>query len=119
MWRHDEPVAIFPPAAVQTRFRGLLGRAADCTLPSPMRLVLGGEASDMPQMIEIAATRAGNTMHAQFEPQSYARLAQPSEVFLDRSVVLCETNGSAHVTGSIDGEDVDFVGAGVFELLYG
>ena len=30
---------------------------------------------------------------------------------LDRSVVLCETNGSAHVTGSIDGEDVDFVGS--------
>jgi hypothetical protein len=119
VWRHDEPVAIFPPAAVQTRFRGVLGRAADCTLPSPMRLVLGGEASDVPQSIEIAATRAGNTMHAQFEPQSYARLAQPSEVFLDRSVVLCETNGSARVTGSIDGEDVDFVGAGVFELLYG
>jgi len=31
VWRHDEPAAIFPPAAVQTRSHGLLGRAADCT----------------------------------------------------------------------------------------
>jgi hypothetical protein len=119
VWRHDEPAAIFPPAAVQTGFRGLLGRAADCTLPPPMRLVLGGEASDVPERIEIDATRAGDVVHAEFRPQSYARLAQPSEVHLDRSVVLCETNGTARVTGTINGENIDFVGAGVFELLNG
>jgi hypothetical protein len=119
VWRHDEPAAIFPPATVQTHFDGLLGRAADCTLPPPMRLVLGGEASGVPQRIDIAATRADSALHARFQLQSYARLAQPSEVFLDRSVVLCEANGNAHVTGSVNGEHVDFVGAGVFELLYG
>ena len=69
--------------------------------------------------MQIVATRAGDAVHAEFRPQSYARLAQPSEVRLDRSVVLCESNGTARVTGSIDGEDIDFVGAGVFELLYG
>jgi hypothetical protein len=84
-----------------------------------MRLVLGGEASDVPERIEIAATRAGDVVHAEFRPQSYARLAQPSEVHLDRSVVLCETNGTARVTGTINGENIDFVGAGVFELLNG
>jgi hypothetical protein len=119
VWRHDEPAAIFPPAAVQTRFHGLLGRAADCTLPPPMRLVLGGEASDVPERIEVTGERAGDTVHVDFRPESYARLAQPSEVSLDRSVVLCESNGTARVTGSIDGEDIDFTGAGVFELLYG
>jgi hypothetical protein len=119
VWRHDEPAAIFPPVAVQTRSHGLLGRAADCTLPPPMRLVLGGEASDVPERIEIAATRAGDAVHVEFGPQSYARLAQPSEVCLDRSVVLCESNGTARVAGSINGEDIDFVGDGVFELLHG
>ena len=84
-----------------------------------LRLVLGGEASDVPERIEIAATRAGDAVHAEFKPQSYARLAQPSEVCLDRSVVLCESNGTARVTGSINGEDIDFVGDGVFELLHG
>ena len=112
-----------PPSSRPPRWRpagnGLLGRAADCTLPPPMRLVLGGEASDVPESIEIAATRAGDAVRAEFRPQSYARLAQPSEVCLDRSVVLCESNGTAHVTGSINGEDIDFVGDGVFELLYG
>jgi hypothetical protein len=119
VWRYDEPAAIFPPAAVQTRFLGMLGGAADCTLPPPMRLILDGEASDIPERMEVAATWAGDVVHAEFRPQSYARLAQPSEVRLDRSVVLCETNGTARVSGSINGEGIDFVGAGVFELLYG
>jgi hypothetical protein len=118
VWRYDEPGAIFPPAAVHTRFRGLLGRAADCTLPPPMRLILDGVASDIPERMEIAGTWAGDAVRAEFRPQSYARLAQPSEVSLDRSVVLCETNGTARVSGSINGEGIDFVGAGVFELLY-
>lgn len=118
-WRHDERAVIFRDGAVQVRSCGLLGRAPDCTLPPPMRLVLGGDASDVPASIEIAGTRSGDAVHVEFRPQSYARLAQPSEVCLDRSVVLSETSGTARVRGSINGEDVDIVGAGVFELLHG
>jgi hypothetical protein len=74
---------------------------------------------DVPERIEITATRAGDAVHAEFRPQSYARLAQPSELSLDRSVVLCETSGTAHVNGAINGENIDFLGTGVFEFLYG
>lgn len=119
VWRHDEPAAIFRHASVKVKSSGLLGRVADCTLPPPMGLVLGGDASDIPERVEVVATRAGDTVHAEFRPQSYARLAQPSEICLDRSVVLYETSCTARVTGSIGGEDIDFVGASVFELLYG
>jgi hypothetical protein len=119
VWHHDEPAAIFRHAGVQTRSCGRLGRAADCTLPAPMRLLLDGEMSDVPERVEIDATRAGDSVHAEFRPQSYARLAQPSEVSLDRSTVLCETNGTAQASGSINGERIDFVGTGVFEFLYG
>ena len=119
VWHHDEPAAIFRHAAVQTRSDGLLDRAADCTLPPPMRLLLDGEVPGVPERVEITATRAGDTVHAEFRSQSYARLAQPSEVCLDRSTVLCETSGTARASGTINGEDVDFVGTGVFEFLYG
>jgi hypothetical protein len=119
VWHHDEPAAIFRHAAVQVRSSGVLGRAADCTLPSPMRLLLDGEVPDVPERIEITATRAGDTVHAEFRPQSYARLAQPSEVRLDRSVVLCETSGTARVSGSINGAGIDIDGTGVFEFLHG
>ena len=119
VWHHDEPAAIFRHAAVETRSRGLLGRTADCTLPAPMRLLLDGEVADIPERIEVTAARAGDTVHTEFSPHSYARLAQPSELFLDRSTVLCETNGTARVRGSIRGETIDMVGVGVFELLYG
>jgi hypothetical protein len=101
------------------RSSGVRGRVADCTLPSPMRLLLDGDVPDVPERIEITATRAGDTVHAEFRPQSYARLAQPSEVRLDRSVVLCETSGTARVSGSINGAGIDIDGTGVFEFLHG
>ena len=119
VWHHDEPAAIFRHAAVRTRSAGVLDRAADCTLPPPMRLLLDGEVPGVPERIEITATRAGDEVHAEFRSQSYARLAQPSEVCLDRSTVLCETDGTARANGTINGEDVDFVGTGVFEFFYG
>jgi hypothetical protein len=119
VWHHDEPAAIFRHAALRTRHHGLLGRVADCTLPAPMRLLLDGEVSDVPQRVEIDATRAGDSVYAEFRPHSYARLAQPSELSLDRSTVLCETSGTAKVSGSINGEDFCFAGTGVFEFLHG
>lgn len=119
VWHRDEPAAIFRHAAVQTRSHGLLGRPADCTLPAPMRLLLDGNVSDVPELVEIDAARAGDEVHTEFRSQSYARLAQPSEVSLNRSTVLCETNGTAKVKGSINGERIEFVGTGVFEFLYG
>jgi hypothetical protein len=119
VWHHDEPAAIFRHAAVKTRSHGSLARTADCTLPPPMRLLLDGEVPGVPERIEVTATRASDSVHAEFRPQSYARLAQPSELALDRSIVLCETSGTARVSGSINGKDIDFVGAGVFEFLYG
>jgi hypothetical protein len=119
VWHHDQPAAIFRHAALQMRSKGILGRAADCTLPPPMRLLLDGEVPDVPERIEITATRAGDTVRAEFQSKSYVRLAQPSEVRLDRSTVLCETSGTARASGTINGEDVDFVGTGVFEFLHG
>lgn len=119
VWHHDEPAAIFRHAAVQMRSHGLLGRAADCTLPAPMRILLDGEVSDVPAQVEISAVRAGDMVHTQFRPESYARLAQPSELDLNRSTVLCEAAGTARVRGKINSEDFDFGGTGVFEFLYG
>lgn len=119
VWHHDEPAAIFRHAAVATRNHGALSRAADCTLPTPMRLVLDGAVPGVPERVEITAARAGDSLQAEFRSASYARLAHPSETRLDHCTVLCETSGTAHVTGTINGEHLDFVGAGVFEFLYG
>jgi hypothetical protein len=119
VWHHDEPAAIFRHAAVRTRSDGRLARPADCTLPPPMRLLLDGEVPGVPERIDITATRAGDRVHAEFRSHSYARLAQPSEVRLDRSTVLCETGGATRASGTINGETFDFVGTGVFEFLYG
>jgi hypothetical protein len=119
VWHRDEPVAIFRHAAVCTRHHGILDRGPDCTLPPPMRLLLDGQAPGVPQRVEITAHRAGDTVSAEFCPQSYARLAQPSEVRLDGATVLCETSGTARVTGSVAGADFDVAAAGVFEFLHG
>ena len=54
-----------------------------------MRLLLDGGVPDVPERLEITATRAGDAVQAEFRPQSYARVAQPSEVSsapLDRAL---------------------------------
>jgi hypothetical protein len=119
VWHGDEPAAIFRHSAVRTRSHGLLGRPADCTLPAPMRLLLDGEVSDVPHVVEIDARRAGDEVHTEFRSHSYARLAQPSEVRLNRSTVLCETSGTATASGTINDQKIDLVGTGVFEFLHG
>jgi hypothetical protein len=119
VWRHDEPAATFRHAALDVYTSGILARPPDCTVPPPMRLVLGGTASDVPASIAITGTRYGDRVRAEFRPESYARVALPSETYLDRAVVLAETSGPARVTGVIDGVDLDISGVGVFELLHG
>lgn len=119
VWHHNEPAAMFRGAAVTARSTGLLGRPPDCTLPPAMRLVLGGDATDVPAAMEITATRSDDVVRAELRTESYARLAQPSEVHLDRSVVLAECSGTASVSGRINGDNIDFSGVGVLEILRG
>lgn len=119
VWHHGEPAAIFRHAAVRMHSHGVFGHGPDCTLPPPMRLVLDGRGPGVAERIDVEAHRAGDTVRAEFRPTSYVRLAQPSEVRLDAATVLCETSGTAHVTGRVGGRDIDFVGTGVFEFLHG
>ncbi|MGH4009208.1 MAG: hypothetical protein ACRDTH_13815 [Pseudonocardiaceae bacterium] len=119
LWHHDELAAMFRDAAVRMRSVGLLGRRPDCTLPPVMRLVLGGESSDVPGSIEITASSSAGSVQAMFRPESYVRLAQPSELALDRAVVLSEISGAAQISGSVHGCPIEATGAGVFELLHG
>ncbi len=119
VWHRDEPAAMLLRSAVRTSVHGTLPRPADCTLPAPMALIVYGAVPGVPERLEISAQRLGDTVHAEFRPSSYARLAHPSEVHLDRCTVLCEAGGSARVTGTVAGERIAFDGAAVFEFLHG
>ncbi len=119
VWHHNEPAAIFRHAAVEVRTSGTLGHPADCTLPAPMRLLLDGEVPGVPARVTVTAQRAGDSACLQFRLRSYARLAQPGELSLDGTTVLCESSGTATVTGSIGGRRMEFRGTGVFEFLHG
>ena len=118
MWHHDEQVAAFRDAAVRIHTTGLLGRPADLTLPAPMRLLLG-EAADVPATVTVIGERHDSRVELVLRPGSWARLALPSEVHLDRVVVLAEAMATARVTGSVDGTAIDVTGPGIVELLHG
>jgi hypothetical protein len=117
--RHGEQAAVFRDGAVRMRSVGRLGRASDCTLPPPMRLLLAGDAADVPERVTVTAERAGDTVRAEFEVESYARVAQPSEVSLDGAAVLVESSARVRVDGRLGDDPVEFHGSGVLEVLHG
>ena len=90
VWHHDEPAAIFRHAAVRhtlprpARSRRRTARCpprCGCSWTAMRRACRSGSRSPR--------TARATTVHAEFRPQSYARLAQPSEVRLgpvDRAV---------------------------------
>lgn len=119
LWYRDEPAAMLLRSAVTTRVHGTLPRSADCTLPTPMGLVVDGRAPGVPEHLEISAARRGDTVRAEFRPTSYARLAHPSDVRLDACTVLCEAGGTARVTGTLGGRQIEVDGTAVFEFLHG
>jgi hypothetical protein len=119
VWRHDEPAALFRDAAVRMRSTGRLARAADCTLPPVMGLVLGGDAADVPRRVTVTARQGGDRVHAEFDVESYARVVHPNEVSLDRAVVLVESGASVRAEGRVGEDHVDFRGSGVLEVLHG
>ena len=60
----------------------------------------------------------GDTVHAEF--RAHRMPAWPSPARRSRPIDgVCEASGTARASGTINGEDVDFVGTGVFEFLYG
>lgn len=119
VWRGTEPAAVFRDAAITVSRAGRLDRPPDCTLPPPMNLVLGGAAADVPEVVRVEARLGEDRVHLEFRPRSFARIALPSEVDLDRAVSLSETSGTARAVGTVGGEELDVDGVGVFEVLHG
>jgi len=118
VWHHDEQVGAFRDATLRIATTGALGIPADLTLPAPMRLLLG-DADGVPATITVTGERGGDHVQLIFRPESYARIAHPSETCLDRSVVLAETAGWATVAGVLDGKPIDLTAQGIVELMHG
>ena len=109
----------FPARCGADALHGLLGRPADCTLPAPMRLLLDGDVPDVPALVEIDATRAGDTRPHRV-PLTVLRAAGSAQRGEPESVDGALRNHRHRQRhGSINGEPIDFVGTGVFEFLYG
>jgi hypothetical protein len=119
VWRHDEPMGFFRDTALHVTSGGRFDGPADCTLPPVTRLLLGGATSRVPASLTVDTARARDQLRLGYRPTAMAHLVHPSEVRPDQTVVLAETIGPAHLTGSVDGERIDVTGPGVFEWLDG
>ena len=100
VWHHDEPAAIFRHAAVQTRSHGLLGRAAGLHPAAPDAAAAGRRGAGCAGADRDHRDTGGRHGARRVPP------AVPTPVWLsraryrlDRSTVLCETSGTARVSG--------------------
>jgi hypothetical protein len=116
-WYGDEPIALWRDFAVTVRHEGLLRRPPALTLPSVMRLLRPGSASDIPAVVVIEGS-GRDQLEMRFEPEEYVRIVVPHELDPMDSVVLNEISGRITAQGRVAGRDVDVEATGVFELLH-
>ncbi len=121
VWHHDEPAAIFRHAAVDgPDIR--CARTARRTAPCRHRCGCCSTVRCRAYRSASTVTAAPGRRHAHGSSSGHSPTRDspsPASCRLDRSTVLCESSGTARVTGSINGRRIDFVGTGVFEFLHG
>jgi hypothetical protein len=117
VWYEHEPVALWRDFAMGVRHEGFLRRAPSLTLPSVMRLLRPGSASDIPAGVVIEGNGRDQVV-MRFEPQEYVRIVVPNELDSMAAVLLNEISGRITAQGRVAGHDLDVEATGVFELLH-
>jgi hypothetical protein len=116
-WYEHEPAALWRDAAMTMEHEGFLRQAPALTLPSVMRLLRAGTASDVPALIRITG-RGQDALEMRFEPEEYVRIVVPDETDPMGVVVLNEVSGRITAKGRIGERELDLEATGVFELLH-
>jgi hypothetical protein len=115
-WHDAEPVALWRDYAMSVEHEGFLRRPPALTLPSVMRLLRTGSASDVPARVTIRG-EGRDQLDLRFEPEEYIRIVVPDEIDPMGLVVLNEISGHIVATGRVGGRELDLEATGVFELL--
>jgi hypothetical protein len=116
-WYEHEPVALWRDFAMTVEHEGFLRSAPSLTLPSIMRMLRPGSASDVPELITIEG-RGRDELEMRLEPEEYIRIVVPDEVDPMGVVVLNEISGRIAARGRVGGRQLDLEATGVFELLH-
>jgi len=117
VWHERDPAAMWRDAAVTVAHDGLLRRPPALTLPTVMRVLRPGLASDLPAAVRIRGHQDGDQVQLRFEPDHYVRIVVPDEHDDLGVVVLNEVSGAVRAAGEIGGRALDLEGSGVFEFL--
>jgi hypothetical protein len=116
-WHGSEPVALWRDYGMSVEHEGFLRRPPALTLPSVMRILRTGSASDVPACVTIRGA-GRDQLEMRFEPEEYIRIVVPDEVDSTGLVVLNEISGRIRASGRIGARKLDLEATGVFELLH-
>jgi len=119
VWKADVYSRAFLNQELSIAGKGSYTGPRPLTLPGVMRLLVAGDASGVPGILAVRARGLGDELAIDYHTSSGARVAMPSDVHAFRNVLLNETEGAARVRGSVGGEEFEFDGNGIVELVRG
>lgn len=116
VWHGAELVRTFRGHLVTVSAEGHLGRAPTIRIPTPLALVAGGRATDVPRRLTFEGRDGADEIRVDFQPESVAQILVPDDTGPTLTVVN-EVSCRARVVGRIEGLALDFHGGGFVELL--
>jgi hypothetical protein len=119
IWRDGAYLRAFQNQELAMRFDGAHAGARPFTVPGVMALLAPGAASGVPAHLSVRAAHSDDELAIDYQTQTLARVAMPSDVQPFRTVLLNETAGTARVRGRIGGTAFEFDGSAIVELVRG
>jgi hypothetical protein len=116
VWEGREVLATFRDRDVELTGAGRV-RGALLTIPPALAICSGGEATDVPAVMDVRARSGRGSVHLSFESRMVARIVAPNEARAGTTPIH-ESLGACRMTGTLEGRPVSLDGHGFLECLH-
>ena len=116
VWQGASHLRTMHGEEISVESAGLLRARRALRIPRIMRLAAPGTAGDLPQRLEVRATRGSDVVEVSFELIDLAQIAVPNDGEARGATLISEVRAHACAAGRVRGEALRFSGPALVEL---